>query len=48
MYRGDRYWEKETPEEARTGRVRLAYFPQAGKLQVSQVWHGEDGPNIRP
>lgn len=43
MYRGERYWEKETPQEAPTGRVWLTYFPMAGKLQVSQVWRGEDG-----
>lgn len=44
MYRGERYWEQETPQDSRTGKVWLSYFPQAGKLQVSTIWHGEDGP----
>lgn len=38
MHKGNAYWENETPQETRTGKVWLAYFPQAGKLQVSQVW----------
>lgn len=37
-YRGDRYWEREQPVEARTARTWLTYFPEAGKLQVSQLW----------
>ena len=37
-YRGERYWEKEKPEEAFTDRVVLAYYPRAGKLQISILW----------
>lgn len=37
-YRGERYWEKETPIEERTDRVAFAYFPNAGKLQISILW----------
>jgi hypothetical protein len=37
-YRGERYWEKEEPQEAMTDRIALAYFPQAGKLQISLLW----------
>lgn len=37
-YRGGPYWEEEEPEEARTDRIALAYYPRAGKLQVSVLW----------
>lgn len=37
-YRGEPYWEREKPEEAATGRLALAYYPRAGKLQVSLLW----------
>lgn len=37
-YRGERYWEKEKPIEAQTDRVALAYYPKAGKLQISALW----------
>src|SRR5690606_12634005 len=38
-----RYWEAETPEETQTEKVFLAYFPKAGKLQISRAFRGEDG-----
>jgi len=38
FYRGERYWEREEPEEAVTDRIALAYYPKAGKLQVSLLW----------
>lgn len=37
-YRGEPYWEEEKPAEAWTGRLALAYYPQAGKLQVSSTY----------
>lgn len=37
-YRGPAYWEREKPQEALTDRVALAYYPQAGKLQISVLW----------
>lgn len=41
-YRGERYWEKEKPEEVRTGRVALAYYESAGKLQVSYLYRDRE------
>jgi hypothetical protein len=46
-YRGKPYWEQEQPEEARTERVALAWFPKAGKLQVKSLWRDDDG-QLRP
>ena len=37
-YRGERYWETEKPQEVRTDRIALAYYPKAGKLQVSLLF----------
>lgn len=37
-YIGERYWEREAPQEADTARVALAYYLEAGKLQVSLLW----------
>lgn len=37
-YRCEPYWEKEEPEEAMTNRIALAYYPEAGKLQISLLW----------
>ena len=37
-YFGEPYWERETPKEANMARVALAYYPEAGKLQVSLLW----------
>jgi len=37
-YRGPAYWEKEKPQEVITDRIALAYYPKAGKLQVSLLW----------
>lgn len=34
-YRGDHYWEKESPVQVTTDQVRLCYYPTAGKLQIS-------------
>lgn len=46
-YRGDPYWEKETPRQADAGRVRLKYYENYGKLQVVQLWTDAEG-QIRP
>lgn len=37
-YRGDAYWERETPREAWTEKAALAYYPEAGKLQVALTY----------
>ncbi|HHY35953.1 MAG TPA: hypothetical protein GX510_10080 [Firmicutes bacterium] len=37
-YFGEAYWERETPKEVFTARLALAYYPEAGKLQVSLYW----------
>ena len=37
-YRGERYWETEKPQEVRTDRIALAYYPKAGKFQVSLLF----------
>jgi hypothetical protein len=37
-YKGEPYWLKEKPKEEMTDRVALAYYPQAGKLQVSAIF----------
>lgn len=37
-YRGTPYWEREKPQKAQTDRVALAYFPEAGKPQISVLW----------
>jgi hypothetical protein len=42
-YPGEPYWEREQPREARTGRLWLSYFPQAGKLQIRRFWLDRDG-----
>lgn len=41
--KGKRYWERETPREADAGKVRLRYYPEAGRLQVVQLWTDENG-----
>lgn len=42
FYRGEPYWEKEKPQEAMTDRIALAYYPKAGKLQVSLLWSDKE------
>ncbi len=41
-YRGDPYWQRETPKEADTGNVRVSFYPEAGKLQISQLFTDRD------
>lgn len=41
-YRGPAYWERERPQEAQTDRIALAYYPQAGKLQISLLWRDRE------
>ncbi len=38
-----KYWEGETPREARSPKLWASYFPEAGKLQLARVWKDEDG-----
>jgi tricorn protease-like protein len=45
-YRGTAYWETETPQVVKTGKLLLSYFPQAGRLQISQVYQ-KDGQDQR-
>lgn len=42
-----RYWEQEQPETAQTAKVRLAYFPVAGKLQVSRLWRDPETGEVK-
>lgn len=44
FYRGDPYWTQERPHVAITEKLILSYYPQAGKLQISQRWDNEHGP----
>ena len=46
-YFREKFWEKETPREVFTGRIALAYFEEAGKLQVSLLYVDGDGENKR-
>ncbi len=45
-YIGVPYWESESPQEVKTGKLWLAYFPQAGRLQISQFYQ-KDGQDMR-
>lgn len=47
QYRGEPYWEKEKPVEARTEHVALAYYPMAGKLQVSILYPDKETGEAR-
>ncbi|MDP2857519.1 MAG: hypothetical protein Q8P50_06005 [Bacillota bacterium] len=37
-YRGDAYWQQEAPREADSGKIRVSFFAEAGKLQLSQLY----------
>ncbi|MDP2859305.1 MAG: hypothetical protein Q8P50_15215 [Bacillota bacterium] len=41
-YVGDPYWERERPRETDTAKVRVSYFPEAGKLQIAQLFTDRD------
>lgn len=43
-YHGNAYWETETPQEIRTDKVWLTYFPEAGRCQIATLWQNQDGP----
>ena len=47
IYRGEAYWEREKPETAETGRLALNYFPNAGKLQISQTFKDRETGETR-
>ena len=46
-YRGTPYWETEQPQVADSKKVRLSYYSQAGKMQVSQVWQDKATGELR-
>lgn len=46
-YRGDSYWEKEEPLKVTTDKVRICYYPAAGKLQISAGWKDRDTGKVR-
>lgn len=46
-YRGDNYWEKESPVKVATDKVRICYYPTAGKLQISAGWKDRDTGKVR-
>lgn len=46
-YRGDHYWEKESPVQVTTDTVRICYYPTAGKLQISAGWKNRDTGKVR-
>lgn len=46
-YRGDNYWEKESPLKVTTDKIRICYYPIAGKLQISAGWRNRDTGKVR-
>ncbi|MCW5797721.1 MAG: hypothetical protein KIT40_04415 [Nitrospira sp.] len=46
-YRGDTYWEKESPLKVTTDKVRVCYYPIAGKLQISAGWKDPHSEKVR-
>jgi len=46
-YRGDTYWERESPLKVTTDKVRICYYPTAGKLQISAGWKDRDTGKVR-
>jgi hypothetical protein len=46
-YKGESYWERETPRTATTGKLILSYFPNAGKLQISQAYQDRETGETR-
>lgn len=46
-YRGDNYWDKESPLKVTTDNVRICYYPIAGKLQISAGWKNHDTGKVR-
>lgn len=46
-YRGNNYWEKEIPIQVTTDKVRVCYYPTAGKLQISAGWKDRDTGKVR-
>lgn len=47
FYKGVRYWESETPEIADAGKIRIAYYPKAGKLHFSIMYRTFEDGEIR-
>ncbi len=46
-YRGDHYWENESPLKVTTDKVRICFYPIAGKLQISAGWKNRDTGKVR-
>lgn len=47
-YRGTPYWEQETPKTVTTEKLRVAFYPKAGKLQVSALWKNRHSGEVKP
>lgn len=47
QYRGNKYWEKESPVKVTTDKVRVCYYPIAGKLQISAGWKNRHTGKVR-
>lgn len=39
----DKYWERETPMIVNSGFLRLQWYKEAQRLQVSRVWPTKEG-----
>jgi hypothetical protein len=46
-YRGHRYWEEEAGRKAATEKLRVVFYRQAGKLQVSHAWRDAKSGKVR-
>jgi len=46
-YRGHKYWEQEIPLKVTTDKVRICYYPTAGKLQISAGWKDRGTGKVR-
>jgi hypothetical protein len=46
-YRGTRYWENEQGRTVKTDKVRVVFYPKAGKLQVSHAWRDRKSGRVR-
>jgi hypothetical protein len=45
-YRNKPYWELEKPQEVKTDKIWLSYYPAAGKLQIA-TYFAKDGQDIK-
>lgn len=47
FYRGDPYWQNEQPEYANAGKIRVAYYPEAGKLHFSVLYRTFEDAEVK-